>query len=195
MSEEDRMVKDNIRLIHLVMKDHNLLYMKDELYDIGLIGLTKGIKTFDKSLGYRESTYMYTCIKTEIVGYLRKLNTQKRTLFKEVSLNTKIKTSKTDGEGIELMDTIADERVDFEENVEIEERNELLERYVCRLSSGQRELICHYYGILGYNRMTVSELKKKYDTSKQAIFARRNRALEKLKAMYEKDLQDEGGAN
>lgn len=195
MSEEDRMVKDNIRLIYLVMKDRNLLHMEDELYDIGLIGLTKGIKTFDKSLGYRESTYMYTCIKTEIIGYLRKKNTQKRTLFKEVSLNTKIKTSQSDGEGVELIDFIADKRLDFEENVEIEERNEMLEKYVRRLSAGQRELICHYYGILGYNRMTVSELKRKYDTSKQAIFARRNRALEKLRTMYEKDLQNEGGAN
>ena len=195
MSEEDRMVKDNIKLIYLVMKDHNVLHMQDELYDVGLIGLTKGIKTFDRSLGNKESTYMYACIKTEIIGYLRKMRTQKRTLFKEVSLNTKVRTSKSDSEGTELIDFIADERLNFEENVEVEERNELLEKYVCKLSSGQRELICHYYGILGYNRMTVSELKRKYDTSKQAIFARRNRALEKLKAMYEKDLQKEGGAN
>ena len=195
MSEEDRMVKDNIKLIYLVMKDHNLLYMEDELYDVGLIGLTKGIKTFDKSLGNRESTYMYACIKREIIAHLRRIKAQKRTLFKEVSLNTKVKVSKRDSEGIELIDCIPDTKLDFEENIEIEERNKMLERYVCRLSSGQRELICHYYGILGYNRMSVADLKRKYNTSKQAIFARRNRALEKLKKMYEKDLQKEGGAS
>ena len=195
MSEEDRLVKDNIKLIYQVMKDHNLLYMEDELYDVGLIGLTKGIKTFDKSRGTRVSTYIYACIKTEVLGYLRKSHAQKRTLFREVSLNTKIKTSQSDGDGVELIDYIADNRLDFEENVEKEERNKTLEKYVCKLSSGQKELICHYYGILGYNKMTVSDLKRKYGTSKQAIFARRNRALEKLRTMYEKDLQNEGGAN
>ena len=188
MSEDDRMVRDNINLIYKVMKDHNLLYMEDELFDVGLIGLTKGIKSYDKKKNSCESTYMYACIKREIFGCLRKMHALKRTLFKEVSLNTKVKISWENDDEVELINCIADTNSDFEKKAEIEERNEMLEKYVCRLNPSQRELICLYFGVLGYNRMTLSELKEKYGLSKQTICVRKNQILEKLRAMYENDM-------
>lgn len=189
MSEEDRMVLENINLIHGVIKDYNLGYLADDLYDIGLIGLTKGIQSYNKELGNSESTYMYACIKREIFGYLRQKRTKKRSMFKEISLNVKIKTKINDEEGIELIDCISDTNLEFEKNVENEERNQVLEKYINNLSEGQKEIICYYYGINGYNRMSVIDMKRRFGISKQAIFAKRNRALEKLKKMYEKDIE------
>jgi RNA polymerase sigma factor (sigma-70 family) len=189
MSEEDRMVLENINLIHGVIKDFNLGYLADDLYDIGLIGLTKGIQSYNKELGNSESTYMYACIKREIFGYLRQKRAKKRSMFKEISLNVKIKTKNNDEEGVELIDCISDKSLEFEDNVENEEKIKTLEKYVDSLSDGQKEIICYYYGINGYNRMSVIDMKRRFGISKQAIFAKRNRALEKLKKMYEKDIE------
>lgn len=189
MSEEDRMVRDNINLIHGVIKDFKLGYLADDLYDIGLIGLTKGIQSYNKELGNSESTYMYACIKREIFDYLRRKRAKKRSMFKEISLNVKIKTRNNDEEGVELIDCISDKKSEFEDNVENEEKIKTLEKYVNNLSDGQKEIICYYYGINGCNRMSVIDMKRKFGISKQAIFAKRNRALEKLKKMYDKDTE------
>ncbi len=193
MSEEDRMVLENINLIHGVIKDYNLVYMADDLYDIGLIGLTKGIQSYNKELGNCESTYIYACIKREIFGYLRQKKAKKRSMFKEISLNVRIKTKKNDEEGIELIDCISDKSLEFENNVENEEKIRTLEKYINNLSEGQKEIICNYYGLNGYNRMSVLDMKRKFGISKQAIFAKRNRALEKLRKMYERDMEAGGG--
>ena len=58
--------RDDRRLIYLVLKKLNLKDKEDEYYDVGLVGLAKGIKTYDKTKGYQRSTYYVKCIKNEI---------------------------------------------------------------------------------------------------------------------------------
>ena len=193
MSEEDRMVLENINLIHGVIKDFNLGYLADDLYDIGLIGLTKGIQSYNKELGNSESTYMYACIKREIFGYLRQKRAKKRSGCREISLYTKVITASKDNHATELINYIADKRCDFEERIADEEEIKVLEKYINNLTAGQKEIVCNYYGVCGYGRMSVLDMKKKFGVSKQAIFAKRNRALENLRKMYERDVEAGGG--
>ena len=62
----EKEIFENENLIYFVLKQKNL--SPEEFYDLGMIGLIKGIKSFDPSKGYARSTYLVACIKNEING-------------------------------------------------------------------------------------------------------------------------------
>ena len=69
--EKNEMFKRNEKLIYLAIKRVGLIKKDKEVYDIGLIGITKGINTYDKNMGYKETTYLYKCIYNELVRFIR----------------------------------------------------------------------------------------------------------------------------
>ena len=69
---DEKLVLDNVNLIYLVLKKLGLYNNHEEYFDLGMIGLVKGAKTFNKELGYNASTYLYRCIYNEIYCHLRK---------------------------------------------------------------------------------------------------------------------------
>lgn len=186
MSEEEKneMAIRNFKLIYGVLKQLNLLDMSDELIDLGMIGLSRGIDNFKKEKGYKESTYLSTCIKREIIGHIRKELTLKRHKYSTVSLSSII--SDTD---LEFVETVADESINFEEEIEKQELFSIMEGYVNELKDGFKEVIGYSYGVCGYPKITITEMSERMGISKQAIFAKRKRALKHLrKLMKEGDI-------
>ena len=83
--------RDDRGLIYLVLNQMNLRNKEDEYFDVGLVGLAKGIKTYDKTKGYQRSTYYVKCIKNEICKELCFENRDKRIKGKyNISLNSYI---------------------------------------------------------------------------------------------------------
>ena len=84
------MAEDNINLIYFVLKQLNI-YNKDgidEYFDVGMLGLVKGLKTYSESKGVI-STYLVKCIRNEIVMELRNQKANKRNNgVKPISINT-----------------------------------------------------------------------------------------------------------
>lgn len=69
---EERIVKENSRLVwSVVMRFLNRGCEKEDLFQIGNIGLIKAIKRFDTGLGVRFSTYAVPLIIGEIRRFLR----------------------------------------------------------------------------------------------------------------------------
>lgn len=66
----------------LVEENHNLIYSYlhkmrldiNEYYDLAAIGLCKAAINFDKSKGYKFSTFAYRCMSNEVVMQIRKEN-------------------------------------------------------------------------------------------------------------------------
>ena len=88
---EEKIILENQNLIYAVLKKLNLYNQHEEYFDLGMIGLIKGVKTYDESKGYKLSTYLSICIKNEILMFLRKRRINCLSLENEMGENLKIK--------------------------------------------------------------------------------------------------------
>jgi RNA polymerase sporulation-specific sigma factor len=66
-----KVVIDHEKLIHAISNNFSKNYDKDDLFQVGVIGLMKAYKNFDSSLGVKFSTYAYSYILGEIKAYVR----------------------------------------------------------------------------------------------------------------------------
>lgn len=159
--------RNHMGLIYKVINDLRLSYRQDEFYDLGLIGLTKAIQTYDESKG-TFGNYGYMCIKNEILTELAR--------EKEVEILS-LDYDMT-GEEFTLTDIIPN-NVNLERDIlKKEEMNSL---YYCllKLKDKEIEVISSYFG-LGREKITLEEIAKNLNTSKQVISVIKKRALNKL---------------
>lgn len=78
MNEElTKLIYDNEKLIYSFMKDYNKYIDKDDLYQVGVIGLINAYNNFKKEKGVKFSTYAYMYIQGEIKKFLRENRTFK----------------------------------------------------------------------------------------------------------------------
>ncbi len=78
MTERDRIIQDNLKLVHSCckrFKNKGIEY--DDLFSAGCIGLVKSTDKFDKTLGYAFSTYAVPVILGEIKRLFREDGTLK----------------------------------------------------------------------------------------------------------------------
>ena len=69
------LVKNNMGLVAKVVSrffSHGMGYDREDLLQVGAMGLLKAIRNFDLSRGLQFSTYAYPCIIGEIRRYLQK---------------------------------------------------------------------------------------------------------------------------
>lgn len=71
MSEE-QMILENLNLVYFILKQMGLYKDKEEWFDVGIIGLIKGIKGYNPDYGLALSTFVCRCIKNEILIEIRK---------------------------------------------------------------------------------------------------------------------------
>ena len=172
------MAEDNINLIYFVLKQLNM-YSKegiDEYFDVGLLGLTKGIQTYTESKGSL-SNYLVNCIKNEILMELRNQKTGKRNNgVKPISINTPT----TDNLTIE--DTI---KSNFD-MLEYEIKNERIKELgiaINTLKPVEKRVIIDIY----FNNKTQLEIAEEIGVRQSYISRIKTKAIRKLKAWFEKN--------
>lgn len=80
---ENTNVEENMKLVRHVVNKHIKLFPKDDkqdLYQVGYIGLIKASKGFNPDKGFKWSTYASKCILNEILMYKRRENKHKDVL-------------------------------------------------------------------------------------------------------------------
>jgi RNA polymerase sporulation-specific sigma factor len=82
------------KLIHSIINNFNKYYDKEDLYQVGVIGVIKAYNNFDNSLGVKFSTYAYTYILGEVRAYIRSAK-QIKVSRDLIRLNTKIEQTKS----------------------------------------------------------------------------------------------------
>lgn len=168
--------RDDRGLIYLVLNQMNLRNKEDEYFDVGLVGLAKGIKTYDKTKGYQRSTYYVKCIKNEICRELYLESLKKREGRKyNISLNEFIDKEE---KGEELLDYIPDERQNTERDALLRIQKEDL-RYCIELflTKKQKKIIKEYC----FEELSIDEIAEKHHISKQMVYAHMRAACRRLR--------------
>lgn len=156
----NEIIKDYEKIVKYVIKDMKLGYKFDELYDVGIIGFVNGINTYDSNKGTKCISYVCECVKNQILQYLQHENMKKREA-KLVSLNLIVND-------MELIDTIPS-YYDYDRNLYLQEINSIINRRLSWLSKRDEMIFKHIYGIDGFEELSIVDLGKKFNTSKQNV--------------------------
>lgn len=178
--DKEKIVLESQKLINGVLKEKNLSYMKDELYDICMIGLVRGLNTYKENKGATLKTYVINCIKTEIAKYFY-INNMKKRQAKVLSYNVVV-----GDDGTEMIELFPDE-YDLEEDILARENNKQLYAIMGTLPKKSREILCYSYGVFGYHQKSNIELAQKYGISEQAIVKIKIESKNKLKMILQND--------
>ena len=177
--EENNLIIENKGLIYLAIKEEHLYWKTQDEYqdfiDAGYDGLLNGIRTYNKDLGIKPSTYYYSCIKHEMIKVIQRKELRKNSI-KTVSLNKTVGQDEIE----ELIDLIPDE-VDLEQELQKQEQNERLHYLVDHLPKPKDRLVIKMiFGLDGWEQMSASEIARRWGVNKNTIIQRKNRALRKL---------------
>lgn len=71
------LIVDNEKLVYSIINKFKGYFDMDDLYQVGMIGLIKASKNFNKSEGVKFSTYAYTYVFGEVNKYIRENNNLK----------------------------------------------------------------------------------------------------------------------
>lgn len=92
-TELNDLIKQNEKLIYSIINEYNNYLDKEDLYQVGVIGIINAYKNYKKEKGVKFSSYAYMYILGEIKKYLRENRTIK--INKDASsLLTKVKKAK-----------------------------------------------------------------------------------------------------
>ena len=172
------MTEDNLNLIYFVLKQLNIYNRNgiDEYFDLGMIGLTKGLQTYTESKGSL-STYLVNCIKNEILMEMRNQKAGKRNNGeKPISINTPT----TDNLTIE--DTI---KSNFD-MLEYEIKNERIKELGIAIASLKPVEKCVIIDIY-FNNKTQLEIAEEIGVRQSYISRIKTKAIRKLRTWFEKN--------
>ena len=114
MEARNLLIEHNLRLVaHIAKKYQSPEYDPADLISIVIIGLIKGVMTFDSEKNSRLATYAARCIENELLMMFR----ARKKLTREISMNERIGTDQ-EGRELRLMDILESEPVDVLEKLE-----------------------------------------------------------------------------
>lgn len=176
----DDLILDNVNLIYYVLKKMNLYKNADEYYDICMIGLIKAADTFNESKGYTFSTYGISCIRSELLGYLRRQNSSKRKAnYNTVSLEMSV-YKENDGKEITLLDTLPSND-NVEEEIIVNEEKELLIEALSILDDKELLVISYMFGINGYDEIKQKDIATILGLQQGSVSRIGKRAINKMR--------------
>ena len=161
---------DNFNLVyHILQKlDYNKNDREDLIHE-GAIGLLKSIKSFDDKKGIRFSTYAFSCIKNEMLYYLRKNQ------YNYIYLNDYIY------DDIELIETIKSYDSDILENLIKNEMVESLKQYLNdKLNKVEQFIVKSLFGI-DCEKKNQLEVSKLLNISQGTVSREKNKLIYKIK--------------
>jgi len=181
-SARDILIERNLRLVaHVIKKYYTTPQEQEDLISIGSIGLIKAINTYKPCKGTRLATYAAKCIENEVLMHFRAT----KKLAAEVSLSDSLDTD-SDGNSLSFLDVLSrdDLRLERVENMDTEESLYKLINSV--LEPREREIIIQRYGLYDVMPKTQHEIAQKCNISRSYVSRIEKRALEKLRASFEK---------
>lgn len=170
------LIEHNLRLVaHIIKKYDNTGEELDDLISIGTIGLIKAINTFNPDKGARLATYAARCIDNEILMFLRMI---KKTRY-DISLQDPIGVDK-EGNEITLIDILGTDPEVVENKVATRFEKERLREKMKKLSSREKHVIVHRFGLIDGIRQTQQQIATRMGISRSYVSRIEKRALGKL---------------
>ncbi|MDU5350427.1 MAG: sigma-70 family RNA polymerase sigma factor [Peptostreptococcus sp.] len=141
-------------MIHKIINKYNSRYHdKDDLYQIGAIGIIYAYESYNPNSNMAFDTWVYNCIQWQVLRALR-LDTKNKDI-KEVSIYEEV----PGGEDIQLIDMIEDITIDIHKSAEVR----LMEKFYISeferlLENEQRDYITYMYTHNNFNYKEVAAL-------------------------------------
>lgn len=156
---KDELISKNIKLAYKLANKYYKMYNNrfeyEEIRSVSFLGLVKAANSFDESKGLAFSTFAFTCIKNEIIYYIRSnLKHNNISLYHELNDNLIIEDTITDDHNIENI---------ILNNMEIND----LYHYIEELPKIQKDVIIYHLqgkttteiaDILGHSQPNISRL-------------------------------------
>lgn len=172
----NKLISSNIRLVvyEVYRRFNNTIYEIEDLISIGIIGLIKGIDTYDINKSSKSSSYLVRCIDNQILMFLRG---NRQTL--ETSLNQTIYIDQ-EGNKLEFADILQDE-FDLQEKIETNEAINILKKIIYNLNPIERQIIMLYYGFDNNEQLSQKEIGEILNLSQSYISRILKRTLQQIK--------------
>ena len=171
----DELVKQNLGLVGVVLKGIVKENQdRDDLFQIGSIGLIKAANGFDETKNIKFTTYAAQCIRNEILMEFRRQGGKSRNA-PTLSFEAPIKRN-NEGKKLLVGDMIVDQKQNFEEQKEcIELLEEVLNYIINKLSFKERYIVlCRAGGI------TQDELAEQLQVSQSFTSRIEKNSIKKL---------------
>lgn len=175
----NKLIEHNLRLVVYVASGYVTHVEKDDLIEIGNIGLIKAVDTYKLEKEVKFATYAGRCINNEILMYLRKSNI---VLNKEITINELI-GEETGEESITFLDSFSSNN-NTEEEIEENDLKEKIPELVDSLKTRDKKIITLVYGFTGEVK-TQKEVANILNSSQPAISRSRDKIILKLKRKLE----------
>ena len=182
MNARNTLVEHNLRLVAHIAKKYSNEYNADDLISVGIIGLIKGINTFNPKKNTKIAAYISRCIENEILMFLR--STKK--LANEVSLDESIGTDK-DGNTLTIADIIPADNGDIVDKISVKTDIGKLYKVMGKaLKRSEADIIIWRYGLGGVKKKTQKEVAEILGISRSYVSRIEKKALKKLAEEFKK---------
>lgn len=180
----DNLVLNNMNLINYTIYKLGIKKDLENCYDVGLRGLVMAGNSYNIKTGCEFSTYAMTCIKYELIKYIKSENCNKRKAnHNTVSLNQTIYTDKI-GNDITLLDMLENSE-NLEEDILKQEKIELLKTIINILEPKDKFMMEHYFELWGNEKMEQKEIAKVLGVKPGYVSYRIKRSMKIIKKIME----------
>ena len=176
MNRDDAII-ENQNLIYFVLKKIGKYNQHEELFDIGMIGLIKGVDTYNKDKNVKLSSYLYKCILNELTMYFRRQQAKCRQAT-TVSLNEEILN---DGINVITLENHIASNVNVEDEIQQKLLLELLEEKYQTLNKKEKIILDCTFELHGKKKLTQLELCSVINCTQSQISRIKSNAIKKLK--------------
>ncbi|MCR2032184.1 RNA polymerase sporulation sigma factor SigK [Anaerofustis stercorihominis] len=183
MHAKEMLINHNLRLVaHVSKKYSSSNISKEDLISIGIIGLIKGINSFDYNKGTKFATYGARCIDNEILMALRSETKTASNVFLEDYISFD-----EEGNNISLLDILATDEDDVNSKVNLKVESEFLYKIMDEvLEDREKEILYLRYGLKGKRSYTQREIANLYDISRSYVSRIEKKAIEKIAISFKK---------
>ena len=175
-NSRNKLIEHNLRLVaHIAKKYETKDTSQDDLISIGIIGLIKGIDSYNKDKGVKLTTYAAKCAENEILMHFR----SNKKHLNNISLNDIVAHDKDGGE-ISLIDILKEDNISLDTKIEQNDNIKNLKEYLKVLSKRELQIIIMRYGLFNTKEKTQKEIAKNLKISRSYVSRIEKRALIKM---------------
>ena len=176
MNARNTLIEHNLRLVAHITKKYSNESNSEDLISIGIVGLIKGINTFNPQKNHKLSAYISRCIENEVLMNLR--STKK--LNNEISLDESIGTDK-EGNNLTFADILPADNSDIVDSLVTKMNAKRLYQAIdAVLNKAEKDIIIQRYGLFDTKRLTQREVAEKMGISRSYVSRIEKRALKKI---------------
>ena len=185
-SAREKLILHNIRLVFDYVNSFDSNYDKNELIELGLLGLIAAVDNYDYTRGFRFSSYATSCIRNKILLFIK----SDSKFAKENSYDKAVIQTSDVGEEIYYKNTLAlvKNNCDIEGFILKKEENKIIREIINRLPARDKDFIslyCGFYGGISYTNQQIADI---YNITVSAVSLR----IRRIEAIIYKELLEQG---